>query len=640
MTSKSLLSTAHGNDARYCRSLVFVHLLVALLFGGLLWTELRQVDRASMAVARERGETLFRLVETTRDWNASHGGVYVLTTDDSQPNPHLAHPRRDVVTLDGQRLTMVNPAIMTRQLAELAERVGGIRLHLTSLRPLRPANRPDPWEAEALAAFERGVPERLALVDTEAGAAHRYMAPLYVVESCLQCHAADGYRLGDIRGGISVTMPAAPLLAVRDAQRRRVAWMFLAAFVFVAGSIHYVFATARRHVRAIARVNAEQEQLIAQRTGELEASNLGLAREIDRRQRDQRRLAASEARYRAIFDSTAEGIMLIDDRMRIVQVNPAFTAITGYGEDEVRGRGLDLLGAGRHGQDFFDGIRDALADGGRWQGEIWNRRKSGDAYVQWMSITRASLAGEAETFVATLTDITLRKEAEQRMQYRADHDALTGLPNRALFQDRLEAALAKIRRSGGLFAVLFIDLDRFKAVNDSLGHPAGDALLIEAGSRIAACVRESDTVARFGGDEFAAILLEVGGAEDAREAAQRICAALALPFMLEQGEARVSGSVGIALSPLHGDDRASLESCADQALYAVKRKGGGAGACIRPTAGRPAKRPEAAPTGTVSGGMGLRLRAACPQALPDWLPPASAPPCRRPAGCRSPRSRR
>jgi diguanylate cyclase (GGDEF)-like protein len=197
------------------------------------------------------------------------------------------------------------------------------------------------------------------------------------------------------------------------------------------------------------------------------------------------------------------------------------------------------------------------------------------------------LPGEAGAFVATLTDITLRKEAEQRMQYRADHDALTGLPNRALFQDRLEAALATIQRSGGRFAVLFIDLDRFKLVNDRLGHPAGDALLIEAGARIAECVRESDTVARFGGDEFAAILMEAGGVGEAQEVAQRICAVLAAPFMLPQGEAQVSGSVGIALSPLHGRDRAGLESCADQALYAVKRRGGG-GWCVYSSAVAPA----------------------------------------------------
>ncbi|ENO89145.1 diguanylate cyclase domain-containing protein [Thauera linaloolentis] len=575
MTFEPLLAVARDDAVRHRRGLVFVYLMASLIFGGLLWAELLRVDEAFMAAARERGQTVFRLVEITREWNTHHGGVYVPVTDEMQPNPYLVHPRRDLITSDGRPLTMVNPAFMTRQIAEISERTDGVRLHITSLRPVRPANQPDAWEAEALEAFESGVPERLALVDEERGPVHRYMAPLRVAESCLPCHAGNEYRVGDVHGGISVTMPAGPLLALRDAQRQRVAGLFLLAFVLSAGSIHYLLAAARRHVGSIARINAEQERLIAQRTGELAASNAGLAREIAQRLRDQRRLAASEARYRAVFDSTAEGIMLIDDEMRVLQVNPAFTRITGYEEDEVRGRGLELLGAGRHDQAFFDAIRRMLADTGRWQGEVWNRRKSGDAYVQWMSITRASLPGEAAAFVATLTDITLRKEAEQRMQYRADHDALTGLPNRALFQDRLDAALASAHRNGGQFAVLFIDLDRFKAVNDSLGHPAGDALLVEAGARILGCVRESDTVARFGGDEFAAILPDAGGVEDAREVAQRICAALAEPFMLQQGRAQVAGSVGIALSPMHGSDRAGLESRADQALYAAKRAGGG-----------------------------------------------------------------
>jgi diguanylate cyclase (GGDEF)-like protein len=249
----------------------------------------------------------------------------------------------------------------------------------------------------------------------------------------------------------------------------------------------------------------------------------------------------------------------------------------------VRGHGLEVLGAGRHDQAFFDTIRRTLAERGRWQGEVWNRRKSGDAYVQWMSITRASLPDEVGAYVATLTDITLRKEVEERMLYRADHDALTGMPNRGLFQDRLAAALAASHRTRQPFAVLFVDLDRFKAVNDRLGHPAGDALLIEAGARIAACARESDTVARFGGDEFAVILTEVGGFAEAEEVAQRICVALAAPFMLPQGEAQVASSVGIALSPTHGSDAATLEEHADQALYVAKRGGGNRWCVYSPT---------------------------------------------------------
>ncbi len=200
-----------------------------------------------------------------------------------------------------------------------------------------------------------------------------------------------------------------------------------------------------------------------------------------------------------------------------------------------------------------------------------------------MSITRASLPDEVGAYVATLTDITLRKEVEERILYRADHDALTGMPNRGLFQDRLAAALAASHRTHQPFAVLFVDLDRFKAVNDRLGHPAGDALLIEAGARIAACARESDTVARFGGDEFAVILTEVGGFAEAEEVAQRICVALAAPFMLPQGEAQVASSVGIALSPTHGSDAATLEEHADQALYVAKRGGGNRWCVYSPT---------------------------------------------------------
>lgn len=565
---------APADDARHRRSVILAYVVAALLFGSLLWVELLRIDQASIAAARERGAALFRLIEITRDWNARHGGVYVPVTPETQPNPYLAHPLRDMVTTDGRPMTMVNPAFMTRQIAELAQQAEGVRLHITSLKPIRPANAPDAWEAEALRAFEQGAPEQMGLVRESGGTVHRYMAPLRVTQPCLQCHGPYGYKLGDIRGGISVTMPAEPLLVLRDAQRMRVVWIFVAAFLLAAGAIHYLLTTSRRHVHAIARINAEQEQLIVLRTQELAESNAVLAREVEQRLLDQHRLAASEARYRAIFDSTAEGLMLIDDEARILQVNPAFSEITGYREDEVRGHSLALLGAGRHDQAFFDEIRRTLAEDGRWQGEVWNRRKSGDAYVQWMSITRASLPGEADAFVATLTDITQRKEAEQRMQYRADHDALTGLPNRGLFQDRLDAALAASHRHGQPFAVLFVDLDLFKAVNDRLGHPAGDALLIEVAARILACVRESDTVARFGGDEFAVILTEVGGPEEAEEVAQRICDSLASPFLLPQGEVRVAGSVGIALSPAHGADGATLQAHADHALYEAKRDGG------------------------------------------------------------------
>ncbi len=532
----------------------------ALVLGALLADEWLRVERGTLAIARERGYSLFSLIQTTREWNARHGGVYVPVTDEMQPNPYLHHPRRDLPDGEGGQLTLVNPAFMTRQIAELAGYGEGVKLHITSLRPLRPENAADPWERAALDSFETGNPERLELVEADGVPVYRFMAPLRVGTACLQCHAEQNYLEGDIRGGISVTMPAAPLLALRDAQRLRLVFAFALVFVGVAGLLHYLYRLVLRHLLIVDRIHAGQEQLIAHRTAELRQSHA--------------ELAASEARYRAIFDSAGEGVALIDGDLRLLKVNPAFTVITGYAADEVCGESLELLGSGRQEKDFFTVMQTELARSGRWQGEVWNRRKSGDAYVQWLSVARTSLNGERPAYVLVMSDITVRKEAELRMQYRAHHDPLTDLPNRALFEDRLKAVLARADRSGERFGVLFMDLDRFKQVNDTFGHPAGDALLIESAQRITACTRASDTVARLGGDEFAVVVGRVNTVEDAAEVAERICVAIARPFVLPQGQAEVAASVGIALWPEHGEDAASLQAHADQALYVAKRAGG------------------------------------------------------------------
>jgi diguanylate cyclase (GGDEF)-like protein len=233
------------------------------------------------------------------------------------------------------------------------------------------------------------------------------------------------------------------------------------------------------------------------------------------------------------------------------------------------------MSSGRHDGVFFDQMRACLDREGAWQGEIWNRRKSGDLYVQWMSITRIGTADAPEAYVCTFSDITQRKQAEEQIRYRADHDALTGLPNRALFADRLGSALASASRHEHRFALLAVDLDYFKAVNDRLGHLAGDALLVETAARLQACVRESDTVARLGGDEFAVILTEIAGQADAEEVAERICASISQPFRLAEGEASVSASVGIAFGPNGTASLQVLQRRADRALYAAKAGGRG-----------------------------------------------------------------
>lgn len=287
-----------------------------------------------------------------------------------------------------------------------------------------------------------------------------------------------------------------------------------------------------------------------------------------RRAEEKMRLAAK------VFESAAEGIMITNADIRIVAVNEAFTATTGYESDEVLGKTPNLLKSGKHDDEFYRALWKSLNETGQWKGEIWNRRKNGELYPQWLSINAVRDAkGAVANYVGMFTDITARKQAEERLRVLAYHDPLTGLPNRALFHTLLSQALAKAQRHHRLGAVLFIDLDRFKNINDTLGHPVGDLLLKEAATRLMACLRQSDTIARLGGDEFTILLEEIAHERDAIIVAQKILAALAEPFNLAGHEVFVTASIGISLFPHDGNDVEALLKNADTALYRTKEQG-------------------------------------------------------------------
>ena len=288
------------------------YLLVAILCVLGISMEFRQIDESLEGLARERGSVLFRLVELTRDWNAQHGGVYVPVTEETQPNPYLNHPRRDLVTTDGQRLTMINPAFMTRQIAEIAEKADGVKFHITSLKPIRPANAADDWETKGLQAFATGQKhEILSLLDTESGLAHRYMAPLYVKEACLACHADQGYKLGDVRGGISISMPAQKILEIRGTQRIRALLTLGTAGMVVALLLHYVIRRSHRHFLRLQAVTAGQERLIAERTQALSLANAKLLDEVAERKKNEGRISESEARYRSVIETSQNAILIM-----------------------------------------------------------------------------------------------------------------------------------------------------------------------------------------------------------------------------------------------------------------------------------------------------------------------------------------
>lgn len=553
-------SSAVSGMQRYRAVVVAIYAFVAIGAALLVRLGFQAIDDDIANVARERGSALFRLIELTRDWSARHGGLYAPVTDTTQANPFLDHPRRDIVDQNGRKLTLINPAFMTRQIAEIAEQEEGVRFRITSLKPIRPANVADPWEAESLTLFESGtLKERLAFFadggGIVTGPAHRYMAPLQVKPACMRCHEFQGYQVGDIRGGISVTMPADKLIAIADQRRDQVVLIYLGGALIVAVLGHMVAWRTRRHLEALEEINRRQETAIA-----------AMGHDLSEAEKEQ--LVAS-----AVFGNAAEAFMVTDRDNRIVRVNPAFTAITGYAADEVIGKDPKLLGSGRHGADFFREMWRHLDKLGRWEGEIWNKRKNGEIFVAWLAITTITGAAGEGRHVASFIDITRRKEAEEIILYRANYDRLTDLPNRGLFDDRLDGVLAMAKRHRRSFALLYVDLDWFKQVNDAHGHAAGDALLVEAARRMERCVRDADTVARLGGDEFAVILSDLNEPREAEDVARRIKQMLAEPFMLDEGTAQISGSIGIAIYPQHGGDELLLKKSADQALYAAKAGG-------------------------------------------------------------------
>ncbi|MDR2151935.1 MAG: EAL domain-containing protein [Helicobacteraceae bacterium] len=286
----------------------------------------------------------------------------------------------------------------------------------------------------------------------------------------------------------------------------------------------------------------------------------------------------AEARLRLaakVFDNLAEAMTVTDARGRIRSVNAAFTAITGYSEEEAIGFTPGrILGSGQHSKEFYRAMWAALKNDGKWFGEIINRRKNGELFPEWLSITAVkNKAGVAEQYIALFNDISERKQAEEYIHRLAYYDPLTGLANRALFNDRLENAIRQAHRADKMLAVMYLDLDRFKSVNDSLGHVAGDTLLKKVGALLKKLVREGDTLSRFGGDEFAVLLPEIDDTTYIESVARNILEAFEKSFELNSREVFCSTSMGIAIYPSDSNNAADLLKNADVALYNAKNAG-------------------------------------------------------------------
>lgn len=340
-----------------------------------------------------------------------------------------------------------------------------------------------------------------------------------------------------------------------------------------AARTHQPFSFYHRIVRpdGTERIVQGRGQVIADETGRA-MRMFGTAQDVTdlKRAEAERQLAAS------VFGNMSEGVVIADPEGTILRVNPAFTAVTGYESGEVVGR--NIVRSERHDETVFQRMTHSLKACGHWQGEIWNRRKNGEIYPEWLSISAVRDDSDRVThYIGVFNDITEKKLSEERIRRLAQYDPLTELPNRRLFHDRLDQARVHAHRNQGWLSLLYLDLDRFKSVNDSFGHAVGDRLLQEVARRLQCCVRESDTVARLGGDEFTIIL---GGFKDAEQAlaatshvAEKIIEAIEQPHHLNGHEITVTTSIGAALYPQDGVTQNDLVRNADTAMFHAKAEG-------------------------------------------------------------------
>jgi diguanylate cyclase (GGDEF)-like protein/PAS domain S-box-containing protein len=519
-------------------ALILATVWTAMLALSLGWS-FQQEDEQARELATNAAHSSFNKDQAYRSWASRHGGIYVPPTERTPPSPWMAHiPDRDVVTANGKQLTLMNPAYMLRQMMDEFSELYGVKGRIVGRVALNPNNLADAWESSAIGAFEKGDREVLAISNLAGQPFLRLIKPMMMEASCMKCHGHLGFKVGDIRGAVSVSVPMAPYLEVANRQKRSLAFTYLG--IWLTGMLA-IFFSARRAV-ALER----ERQVIF----------------------DEASLASK------VFEDGLEGVIITDAQGVIRRVNPAFTFITGFSAEDAIGRKPNILRSGRHDKFFYELLWNALLKDGYWEGEIWNRRKTGEGFVATETISAVrNEAGEVVHYVSTFRDVTERIQSEQRMRHLAHYDALTHLPNRTLFVERLEHALIRARRENSSLALLFIDLDYFKAVNDSLGHAAGDDLLCTLATRMKDVMREADTVARLSGDEFAIFMEGVNEQTNIDGVLKKLLDALLEPADIAGRSVTIGASMGVALYPRDGENAETLLRAADTAMYRAKAKG-------------------------------------------------------------------
>lgn len=537
-----------------------------------------------------------------RKWCQEHGGVYVPVTPESPGNPYLAKvSERDIRTPSGRLLTLINPANMTRQVYESAQKHSLVQGHLTSLKPLRPENAPDPWESQTLKSFQDGKKEAFGLEERGGLTSLRLMRPFIAEKSCLKCHAQQGYQAGDILGGLSVSVPLAPFWS--SGRRTKLSLWLGHGLLWLLGVVGLTLAS--RHLGEALTEREQAETALQQANDKL----IGMVYEYSQRNREvssvnemmdqlQSCLTVEEAYQviakfiRKFFPDQSGGLFMINASKNFLE------AVASWGESPPEQQVFApqdcwALRRGRLYQvtDFDHGILCShvpestsvpyLCVPIMAQGEalgILHLQESfplediasGEESGALPEATSQLAATVAEHLGLALANLKLQETLRQQ----AIRDPLTGLFNRRFMEETLEREIHRVQRKGAPLGIIMMDLDHFKSFNDTFGHGAGDMLLSELGNILVGHTRKEDVACRYGGEEFTLIMSEASlevtlrRAEEVRQLVEHL-------HLQHQGQSlrNVTVSLGVAVYPEHGNNAASLLGVADAALYRAKKEG-------------------------------------------------------------------
>lgn len=518
--------------------LFFIIGFMLLVISSLVWN-IHNTNQQILQLATQEAKTNLNKDLAFRLWATRHGGAYLVVDKNTQPIPYLAHIKdRDINISNTKMLTLYNPAKMLREVMNDYNKLYGVKARITGKIYMNPENAPDAWESKALDILSKGKKEYAEIIQIGGKRYLRMMQPMYMEQGCMKCHAWTGIPVGGLRGATDVTIP---LEGYRVIERNAVTKLIFTHLLLWIIGIGIILFLGRRLIGSEKAVETNQQRL----------------------------QMLSQA-----LEQSGNGMIITNTHGVIEYINKAFTAINGYTKKELIGKKPNLMRSDLNSPELYKTMWDTISSGLTWRGEFKNQKKNGTIY--WCLETISPVFdddGKITHYIGVIEDIQDRKHAEEHIQQLVLFDPLTKLPNRHFFRERLNAKILESHENEKIFGLIYIDLDRFKMVNDSLGHSVGDQLLQNLADRFTQICNGDHFCVRLGGDEFA-IITDFSDSKDSIEAiVHSVLQMMKDPFFIEQNDIYMTASIGISLYPHDGDDAETLIKAADMAMYGAKLKG-------------------------------------------------------------------